>query len=214
MIGVWTNQNPIQAGLFTQADQQVNAREIYGYFQAQGWTLYAVSGLLGNMQAESYINPGQWQLGHTIEDPRPVNDTGFGLVQWTPWQKYVNSSPYFGDWEAGANWRYNYPRQLDRIQYELDYDEQHPDGGQWIRHSYQGYYYSFKQYSRLTQYLPEQMASLFFVSYERGTWSNERGTYARNWYDYLNEVGPLPPPVPVTGHVPIWLLFKLKERWS
>lgn len=36
---------------------QVNARYIWAYLQAKGWTLNAVAGVLGNMQSESSINP-------------------------------------------------------------------------------------------------------------------------------------------------------------
>ena len=36
---------------------QVNASYIWAYLQAQGWTLNAVAGMLGNMQSESAINP-------------------------------------------------------------------------------------------------------------------------------------------------------------
>lgn len=207
MRGIWTNQNPIQAGLFTQADQQINAREIWGYFQAKGWSLEATSALLGNMEDESYINPGQWQLGVVIENPDPQNVDGFGLVQWTPWQKYVDSSNWFGDWQAGPNWRTDYIKQLDRIQYELEFDEEFPNQGQWISYYDSHYgYVRFKYFSVLNTY-PEYLARMFFDSYERGTWSETRATNARKWYDYLGGAGPLPPS---GGRLPIWLLFKLR----
>ena len=49
MIGVWTNLNPFNVG-YTGADQLQNAREMYGYFDAKGWTLESISGMLGNMK--------------------------------------------------------------------------------------------------------------------------------------------------------------------
>lgn len=210
MRGVWSNQNVIQAGTFTLADQQQNAREIWGYFQSKGWTLESVCGMLGNMQSESYINPAQWQLGGIIEDPNPGNVEGFGLVQWTPWQKYVDSSNWFGNWQAGANWRTDYIKQLDRIQYEMEFDTLYPNQGQWIAHNDPWYgYVQFKYYTELTA-SPRRLARMFFDSYERGTWDATREDQADSWYTYLQNVGPLPP----AGRFPKWLLFKIKERWS
>ena len=188
MIGNWNNGNALSA--LTEEERQRNAREIWGYFQARGWTLESVSGMLGNIHYESGINPAQWQTGHTIEDPNYPNDTGYGLVQWTPWQKYAN-------W-AGDDWRINYRKELDRIQWELDNNEQ------WIPVSSYGSM-TFQQFTQSTQ-TPEYLAEVFEYSYERGTWAASRSTYARTWYEYLGGVGPISP------RPPIWLLFKLKER--
>lgn len=207
MIGVWTNLNPFNVG-YTGADQLQNAREMYGYFDAKGWTLEAISGMLGNLNAESYLNPAQWQQGGIIEDPNPGNVEGFGLVQWTPWQKYVDSSNWFGNWRAGPNWRTDYIRQLDRIQYEVEYDVQYPNQGQWITSAQSGNL-TFKQFTESTA-TPADLAYYFFYGYERGTWDSSRQTAAQYWYNILQIYGPLPP----SGRrLPIWLLFKLKEGW-
>lgn len=187
MIGVWTNNNPFNEG-FTQANQEQNAREIWGYFQSRGWTLEAVSGMLGNIEYESWINPAQWETNFAI-----YGAGGFGLVQWTPWTKYT-------DW-AGSGWESNYRKQLDRIQYELD------NGLQWEEKPQYGSM-SFYDFTQSTQ-TPEYLAEVFEYSYERGTWSDYRKTYARKWYDYLGGAGPI-----VGGEIPIWLLFKLKERYG
>lgn len=191
LYGNWNNGQATQS--LTQAQLQSNAQQIWGYFYDKGWTLESVCGMLGNIQFESYINPAQWQTGHTIEDPNYPNDTGFGLVQWTPWQKYAN-------W-AGSSWRTNYTKQLDRIQYELE------NGEQWIAVSSYGYM-SFYDFTQSTQ-SPSYLAQVFEYSYERGTWNNARSTYANNWYTYLSGD---PPPPPVGGNLPIWLMFKLREN--
>lgn len=205
MIGVWTNQNPFNVG-YTGADQLQNAREMYGYFDSKGWTLEALSGMLGNMNDESYLNPAQWQIGGIIEDPDPNNTEGFGLVQWTPWQNYPTAP--FGSWSAGANWRTDYIRQLDRIQYEVDYDTQYPNQGQWITSAQSGNL-TFKQFTESTA-TPADLAYYFFYGYERGTWSISRQTAAQYWYTTLQNYGPLPPQ---GRKLPIWLLFKLKEGY-
>lgn len=61
-----------------------NAREIYDKFMAYGWTPEAACGALGNLAAESGINPGQWQGGFGGYYKK---NQGFGLGQWTPWNK-------------------------------------------------------------------------------------------------------------------------------
>lgn len=186
MIGNWTNGPAMQS--LTQEQRQQNAREIWGYFQQRGWTLESVSGMLGNMQIESGINPGQW------EEQFPIYGAGgFGLVQWTPWSNFSN-------W-AGANWETDYTKQLDRIKYELD------NGLQWIPVAADNYM-TFQQFTQSTDD-PGDLAMAFERGYERGTpMETERRAAAAYWYDYLGGVGP------ITHHIPIWLLFKLKERYN
>lgn len=43
------------------SQMQVNATYLYGLLNAEGWTLHAIAGLLGNTQTESTHNPGIWQ---------------------------------------------------------------------------------------------------------------------------------------------------------
>ena len=175
-----TDQNP---GM-TNAQQENNVNIIAAYFRGLGWTDNAISALCGNMEIESYLNPGQFELGHNY-DPQ----YGFGLVQWTP---YTN----FSSW-AGSDWRTNYNKQLQRIKYELD------NGLQWIPVASYGYM-TFAQFTQSTA-TPEYLVMAFEYSYERGTpYTSQRETAARKWYTYL---GNNPSP-----QIPIWLLFKL--RWN
>lgn len=185
MIGVWTNINAFNAG-FTVANQENNAREIWGFFQAKGWTLESVSGMLGNMEVESFINPAQWEQNYPI-----YGAGGFGLVQWTPWSNYTN-------W-AGSGWETNYTRQLERIQYELE------NGLQWSPVAQDGYM-TFSQFTQSTL-PPGDLAMIFERGYERGTpLETERRANANKWYNYLGGVGPL-------TRIPKWLLFKLRESY-
>lgn len=183
MIGNWTNGPAMQS--LTQDERERNAREIWGYFQNQGWTLESVSGMLGNMQIESGINPAQWEEAYPI-----YGAGGFGLVQWTPWTNYT-------DW-AGSGWETNYTKQLDRIMYELN------NGLQWIPVAQDGNM-SFYDYTQSTQD-PGDLAMIFERGYERGTpMESQRRAAAADWYQYLGGAGPLFP------HVPVWLLFKIRE---
>ena len=76
-------------------EQTDNAREIWDTLVNQyGWTENSASAVLGNFQVESYINPGQWEIGYNYDRSR-----GFGLGQWTPSTKISN---YIGSTDRDA----------------------------------------------------------------------------------------------------------------
>ena len=181
---------------WTQQMREHNVDIIASHFGAKGWTINAIAGMLGNMQAESYLNPAQWQHGYPVEADPPDND-GYGLVQWTPWTKYST-------W-AGQDWRTNYDKELLRIDYEYEQGE----GFQWITKP--AYPLSFPQFVTSEQ-TPEYLAKVFFANYERGTGSTTpRETNARNWYNYL--LNNPPGPVPYGGST-MKLMFYLKPKWK
>lgn len=192
----WTNRNP----MWSRETKAHNVDIIAGYFLDKGWTLEAVCGMLGNMEDEGLFNPAQWQIGHAIEDPNYPNNTGFGLVQWTPWQKYAN-------WcEAnGYDWRNNYDYELDRIQYEME------NGLQWEMRA--GFDISFQDYVQLTADL-DYMTRAFFWCYEYGTWMESRVTNAYYWWNYLTDnPPPTPGPSPVdTQRNTMNIMFYLKSK--
>ena len=45
----------------TREQMEMNATYCYGWLNANGWSLNAISGMFGNMQTESGINPGIWE---------------------------------------------------------------------------------------------------------------------------------------------------------
>lgn len=66
------------------ADQQGRAEAILRFFTSKGMTLAQASGFVGNMMAESSLNPAIIQGGAIApSDYQPVDGVGFGLVQWT-----------------------------------------------------------------------------------------------------------------------------------
>lgn len=161
--------------------QKVNARYITSFLIAKGWTLNAIAGLLGNMQAESSLNPGRWQS----EDVGNV-EGGYGLVQWTPASKYLN-------------WCYDNlltdPSEMDnnlnRIIYEVNV------GIQWI--ATDTYNFSFEEFTKSTQ-SPEYLASAFLKNYERAGVEVEdvRRNNAKTWYEFITgddfeEIDPIIP---------------------
>ena len=123
----------------TESEMEHNAIEVWSYFKVWGWTLNAVAGMLGNMQAESTINPGRWENGVEYGG-------GYGLVQWTPYTNY-------SDW-AGAGWQNNGTKQCERIIYEWNGNYQ-----QWI--STGSYPLSFKAFSASH---PNTSPQLFFTT--------------------------------------------------
>ena len=171
MSNTWIAQdtNTNAAGSWTDKQREHNARNLYKFFKRKGWSIAALAAMTGNMQFESYLNPGQWETGK-----EPETDGGFGLVQWTP---YTN----FADW-AGPTWRYNYDLQMQRIQYELD------NGLQW--QSTSDYPISFYQFSRArrSDYSIEWLTRAFEYCYERGTWNNQRVVYAERWYKFYHHL--------------------------
>lgn len=62
-----------------------NAETLLKYFTGKGLSLAAAAGIVGNLNAESGLNPAIKQGGKIADDTyNPVNGTvGFGLAQWT-----------------------------------------------------------------------------------------------------------------------------------
>lgn len=141
-----------------------NAKLFSVYFLNKGWSLNAICGMLGNIQTESFINPGIWE---SLDEGNVKN--GYGIVQWTPSTKYT-------DW-AGADYK-NGNKQCERIIYEME------NGIQWYATS--SYNMTFKQFSTSTQ-TPTYLAKAFIENYERPFDTNQpiRGTQAEFWYNYL-----------------------------
>ena len=74
----------------SESQMKANAEYIYDYLIGQGFTKNAACAVLGNMQAESGINPGIWQYSnHDLSG-------GYGLVQWTPATKFLNRAVSLG----------------------------------------------------------------------------------------------------------------------
>lgn len=162
----------------TLEQQQVNARYIWAYLQARGWTLNAVAGILGNMQSESSINPGRWQNDDVL--PSDPTYAGYGLVQWTPYTKYTN-------WII--NQGFSDPSIIDANLYRIIYELN--NNIQWI--ATEQYNYSFSEYSRSND-SPYNLALAFLANYERPENPNQpiRGTQAEYWYEYLGGLPPTP----------------------
>jgi len=150
--------------LLTLEQMTVNADYILRFLLNRGWTRKAVCAMLGNMQTESWINPGVWQNF----DEGNLN-LGFGLVQWSPASKYFN-------WANEVNQNpYKIYSQLNRILYEVENDIQYTDPNM-----------TFEQFSHSTASVYD-LAMLFLRYYEKPKIIDQpiRGTQAEYWYDVL-----------------------------
>jgi hypothetical protein len=160
----------------TMSEMTVNAEFILAYLLGKGWTRNAICGMLGNMQSESSINPARWQSDVLF----PSYTSGFGLVQWTPYQNYM-------DWVAGTSYNYkSMEGNLERILWEVENNQQ------WISKS--SYPLSFSEFTTSTE-TPEYLAEAFITDYERPADPTQpaRQTQARYWWDNLSGTGTINP---------------------
>lgn len=165
---------------------QTNATYIYGYLNAEGWSINAIAGLLGNTQTESTHNPGIWQS--LKQNP----NLGYSLTQWTPSTKYTN-------WCSANGLTPSYMQSaLKRILYEVE----HPSE-QWVVHS--SYPLTFPEFV-VSDDSPYYLGMTFLNNYEMPGNLNQpaRGRQAEYWYTYLSgeeppDPGPDPDPGPEPG---------------
>lgn len=184
----------------TDTEMRNNARIIEDYLSNTGWTLNAISALLGNMQSESTINPGIWQ---SLNEGNMSG--GFGLVQWTP-------ATNFTDWADanGFSWTDGNAQLLWIDQYTTHY-------GQWI--PTEAYPMTFDEF-KASSGSPEDLASAFLKNFERAgvEVEEERRTQARSWYTILSNGSDPEDPTPSTPSTPSkrkkfnFILFNRQRR--
>ena len=178
--------------ILTEDEKKHNAAIIFRFFRFLGWTKNAIAGMVGNMDAESYLNPGVWEM---LE--QGVMWRGFGLTQWTPATKLTD----WADITYGIDsWRNDGYIQLQRIAWEWRTLSQFAQSEQ--------YPFYFDTYAKL-ELSPEEMGICFLLNYERPAIQDEgaqqaRAALARKWYDYFDTLQDVKP-------FPLWLLFKFRR---
>lgn len=196
---------------------QNNATIVYSFLKPLGWSTEAICALLGNMQAESTINPQLYEGRRLPEVGASSIPWGYGLVQWTPATKFI----WWAD-EQGLNYLDGYA-QLARIEYERQtWKDRYKGlsiGLQWIcpcvRTDEEG-----KKYCCYTMYDWStstddvyQLAYDFMAYYERPAKDNSqtRGQYAEYWYRFFKgESGGTSVPVPPAG-LPNWVIYSPED---
>lgn len=154
-----------------------NATEAYNYLKnTLGYTDAAAIGVIANMEHESYINPGQQEIGYGGSVKR-----GYGLVQWTPADTKIlaYADSVHGNWYDGA-------LQMDYLAINAP--------ASWIENEP----VSYNEYKNLTD--THYATKVFFRNFERGTWHDVLYNYADYWEEYLT--GHVTPPTPPTPPIP------------
>lgn len=178
-----------------------NCVECWNVLGSRGWTLNAVSGLLGSQEYESAYNPWRWESDVVLPHNSPLIPSsrthGYGLFQFTPSGKYIldgnaqsypEFAPNFSD-QAGL------PTDgIAQLKFMDEYGDYIPT---------RAYPLSFSQFKVSTD-TPEYLAGAWVYNYERPASPSAtiagRREAARYWYQVLQGLPPIPPgPVPGEG---------------
>ena len=202
-----------RSGALTQSEMENNANIIINYYRSLGINDKTIAAILGNMQAESSINPEREEVG----------GAGFGLVQWTPVSVLQNHcstlglSPYTdGD------------VQIQVLKAEI----QNQTGvAEWYTSSaFISNYYNSGATSDMIgitgqQFLdnqmnwtPDKLAVMFMAGYERPSYDPNVNHYqtrmqnALNWFTYMG--GIIPPTPSIRKHKFNWAVFtnRIKQK--
>ena len=170
------------------------------------WSTKAIAAVLGNMMAESSMNPAQGEIGHPY-----LTRWGYGLCQWTPATDYVNwAKGYDHDVYLGA-WQVDYLVETGEDRWIIN--PNYPYNLTWDE---------FIHYGDRPEdtHSAEWLAMAFFRNYERGTTLETYRQDCAYWfYNYLMGYTPQdPPPYDPTPYrryqvqgMPLWMMLRRKE---
>lgn len=170
---------------------QTNAWYIYNSLKAKGWSVNAIAGLCGNVQAESQFNPGVYEGWKKRQWPS-VN-YGTGITQWTPSYKLFNWCKDNGDLHV-----YDLESQCKFLNYESLNNIQYGRASSW---PYAGECEPDFKHFRVSTATPFQLGKNFWYCYERPASTaeangNARGNNAEKWYSFFTGGEPPDPPGP------------------
>ena len=176
-------------------EMQNNASIFIAYFSNLGYSQESISGMLGNIQVESTINPGLWQ---GRGEPSPVK--GFGLVQWTPSTKFTIWADEKGYGHDDGN------AQCEWINTQM------APSSEWIPTA--DYPMSWNEFI-VSKESPEYLARVFLFNFERPADPDIalREANALYWYKWLNGEYVPPPNPPQQGDrlkMPIYFYIRRK----
>lgn len=173
---MWYFKIGVNIGLSESATEN-NATEVYNFLKAENFTDESICGILGNMQYESYLNPG---CKHSERG-------AWGLIQWNPHSVLTDwaSDNEYNWWDGAA--------QMIFITGD--------DVVNYIPTS--RYPYTWKEFSQLTN--TTTAARAYWANRERSeSYDDMREIYADRWYHHFTDTPPTPePPTPPTPPHPI-----------
>lgn len=176
-----------RSGALTQEEMENNANIIIAYYRSQGINDATISAILGNMQAESSINPERQEVG----------GAGYGLVQWTPVSTLQNHCSALG----------LSPYTSGDVQMQVVLKEilgQPSSVNEWYTSSaFISNYNSSgatadmvditptQFFSNSMNWTPDKLAIMFMAGYERPSYDPSmnhyilRQQYAQEWFQYM-----------------------------
>lgn len=86
VTGMYSNNNANFGSQNNRFKMDTNAKYIYSFLTKKGFTKAAICAMLGNMQTESSINPGIWEL---IQNGTYILSKGYGVAQLTSAQNFL-----------------------------------------------------------------------------------------------------------------------------
>lgn len=190
---------------YTSDEAQENVELIYKILHSYGWTLSAVCGAVGMVQALSGFNPWRWSNddvpASTDTNIIQSNAHSYGLFQYTPPSLYIENAtaqaypeyaPHFSDYVGVSN---DGTAQLTFLDAFGDYTP---------TLSYPQTYADYKS----TVFTPEECAAIWTYNYERPTnyaVVTQRQQDARFWYDFLIDNYPYKDELPTKHKMPLWM---------
>lgn len=219
----WEHVETWQYSALNQAQLENNATLIYMYLRSCGFALNTIAGILGNIETEGQINPGQtehssYQLPQYNQSTGVPTNTyflpdrsafkGLGLCGWTAWSGADENIVLKTAMNQNKAW-YDGDMQCELI-------NQIGNLGYWtIRAGWNISWNDFK--TNANGWSPEDLASAFLYNFENpdDPVSSEpiRRSQATNWYNYLINIDsggdyPLNPSEYKTRKMPLWFLLR------
>lgn len=202
-----------RSSALTQSEMENNADIIINYYRSLGINDKTIAAILGNMQAESSINPEREEVG----------GAGFGLVQWTPVTVLQNHCA-----TLGLSPYNNGDVQIQVLKAEI---QNQAGVAEWYTSSaFISNYYNSGATSDMIgitgqQFLdnqmnwaPDKLAVMFMAGYERPSYDPTVNHYqtrmqnALNWFTYMG--GIIPPTPTIRKHKFNWAVFtnRIKQK--
>lgn len=155
-----------------------NEEKVWNFFISNGYTPQQTAGIIGNMRAESGVEPMRLQnTASGVETPSRTarnSASGWGLVQWTPAGKMINPSH-----DEGASYD-----EIDSLNHQVDFLNKQLNGDTVIPEKAAGDHLK-------TQTTVDGAAKSFMTKFERPADQSEgkqngRAVLANSVFDKLN----------------------------
>lgn len=194
----WVNNWRVEGRLWDN-EKEHNATKAMKYLREHGFSKWAAAGIVGNMWAESFMSPGQWEFPTGTD----TGTGGYGLVQWTgtpnPYIQWAEEN----DWV----WEHNGDLQMQRLTFERQTNIEFVGHPPEYAIGWNGYAHIEPQEGEDDYDAVNYAAAAFVTCYLRPAAGQIEATLSNRQYHsrYVFDHCPGDP-------YPPWLLFKMSER--